>query len=81
MFLQTLYCENRLCFLFALWQRWPLIWLKLDFLLLEIIGWRSWRCQKDENIGSCYQTAFLLLLQAWTKEVRSSLANLILGIC
>lgn len=62
MFLQTLYCENRLCFLFALWQKWPLIWLKLDFLLLEIVGWRCWRCHKDENIGSCYQTAFLLLL-------------------
>jgi len=62
MFLLSLYCENRPCFLFALWQRWLFVWLELDFLLLEIIGWRCWRCQRDESIGSCYQTAFFLQL-------------------
>lgn len=77
MLLQTLYCENGLCFLFALCQQWPLVWLQLELLLLVIAGWRSWRCKKDANVGSCCQPAFVCCERPEQRE----LANLDLRIC
>lgn len=75
--LQTLYCENRLCFLFALCQQWPLVWLQLELLLMVVVGWRSLRCKKEENTGSCSQPVCVCCERPEKRE----LANLALRIC